>query len=89
MRLESRQRTRAADDAPVPVPAAVDLIPDIKQPELHSHSSDSLWQTGCLLKSLLLSQRPSYPDVNYRDNGSDLGHIGRSVKTDTAREHSG
>lgn len=37
-------------------------------------------------RSLPLSHSHSYPDVNYRDNGSDLGHMGRSVKTDAAVE---
>lgn len=84
MRLETRQRTRAADVAPVP--AAVELIPDTKQPELRSHFPDSLWQTGILPQEVCPSRSHSYPDVNYRDNGSDLGHMGRSVKTDTAVE---
>lgn len=57
MRLESRQRTGAADDAPAPVPAAVELIPDTKQPELHSHFPDSMWQTGIRPQEVCSSRR--------------------------------
>lgn len=55
MRLETRQRTRAADVAPVP--AAVELIPDTKQPELRSHFPDSPWQTGILPQEVCPSRR--------------------------------
>ena len=52
MRLESRQRTGAADDAP----ADVELKPDTTKPEL-SYFPDSLWQTRILPQKVCSSRR--------------------------------
>lgn len=55
MRLESRHQTGAADEAHAPAPA--ELIPDTKQPELHSHVPDLVWQTGILPQEVCSSRR--------------------------------